>query len=134
MSIIIDVDKIANHWIETSDNDFSTMVNLYLSKDYHWSLFIGHLVIERLLKAYIVKKTNQHSPYSHDLLRLANIANIEFSKEHSDWLDTITTFNLNARYDSYKQEFYKKCTPIYTTEWHNKIKELRLWIKKKHLQ
>jgi len=25
--------------------------------------------------------------------------------EYSDWLDEITSFNLNARYDDYKREF-----------------------------
>jgi uncharacterized protein len=34
-------------------------------------------------------------------------------------LDEITSFNLNARYDDYKKEFYKLCTPEYTpkTGW-----------------
>jgi len=27
-----------------------------------------------------------------------------------EWLDRLTTFNLNARYDSYEQDFYKLCT------------------------
>jgi hypothetical protein len=48
-----------------------------------------------------------------------------------DWLDAISTFNLNARYDSYKEAFYKKCTPDFTTEWIEKIKILQSWIKEK---
>jgi hypothetical protein len=36
----IDVDNIINHGIETSDNDFNTMLTLYNSKSYGWSLFI----------------------------------------------------------------------------------------------
>ena len=127
----IDIEKTFNYWIETSDKDFNTMINLYLSKDYHWSLFVGHIVIERLLKAYFVRELSQHAPFTHDLRRLAKLSKMNISKEHLDWLDTITTFNLNARYDSYKQAFYKKCTTEFTTEWYEKIKSLRLWIKKK---
>ena len=41
----LDVEKIYNHWITTSDKDFGTMLNLYNSKDYHWALFIGHIVV-----------------------------------------------------------------------------------------
>ena len=44
---IIDVVKIANHWILRSDRDFETMLHLYDTRDYHWALFIGHLVVER---------------------------------------------------------------------------------------
>ena len=127
----INIEKIINYWTTTSDQDFETMMNLYHSKDYHWSLFIGHIVIERLIKATVVKKTNTHAPFTHDLRRLAKLSQLKFENEHIVWLDTITTFNLNARYDSYKQAFYKKCTPDYTNMWISNIKELRLWIKAK---
>jgi hypothetical protein len=48
--------------------------------------------------------------------------------EYADWLDEITSFNLNARYDDYKKEFYKLCTPDYTKNWIEKIKKIRTWI------
>lgn len=107
------------------------MMNLYNSKDYHWSLFIGHIVIERLLKAGIVKTTGKHAPFSHDLRYLAKLSKIDFNPEHFVWFDTITTFNLNVRYDSYKEAFYKKCTSKYSSKWISIIKDLRQWIKEK---
>ena len=127
----INIEKISNHWITTSDKDYETMINLYNSKDYHWSLFIGHIVIERLLKAIVVKQTKNHAPFTHDLRRLAKLSQLDFNDEHIVWLDTITTFNLNARYDSYKQAFYKKCTFDFTTQWISNIKKIRQWIKAK---
>ncbi len=60
----------------------ATMQHLFESKDYHWSLFIGHLVLERLLKANIVKRTNEHAPHSHDLRRLAKLSGMEFNPDH----------------------------------------------------
>jgi len=130
----INIEKTYNHWIVTSDKDFNTMIHLYDSKDYHWSLFIGHIVIERLMKACIVRKTGLHAPLTHDLTKLANLSGLHFTEEYLDWLDTITTFNINARYDSYKEAFYKKCTYDFTTEWIEKIKILQLWIKQKLLK
>jgi HEPN domain-containing protein len=126
-----DIEKIYNHWINTSDKDFITMMNLYNSRDNHWSLFIGHIVIERLLKACVVKQTSDHAPFTHDLTKLAKLSGISFSEEYLDWLDTISTFNMNARYDSYKEAFYKKCNLEFTSEWIEKIKNLREWIKGK---
>ena len=134
MSDKINDDKISAHWIEMSDKDYKTMLNMFKSKDYHWALFIGHLVIERLLKACVMKNKKQHAPPTHDLLRLAGLAGLKTEEEKSDWLDTITTFNINARYDNYKKEFYKKCTPEYTTAWIAKIKILRKWIKETQLK
>ena len=133
MKETIDIKKISEHWIETSDKDFETMNHLYGSKDYNWALFMGHLVIEKLLKACVTKATGEHAPLWHDLLRLAKVAEIDLSDEYSDWLDVITTFNINTRYDNYKQDFYKKCTPEFTDEWMKRIITLRTWIKNTQL-
>ena len=75
----IDIEKITEHWINTSDKDFQTMEHLYKSKDNNWALFMGHIVIEKLLKACVTKTTAQHAPLSHDLLRLATLAKIELN-------------------------------------------------------
>jgi HEPN domain-containing protein len=126
----INIEKITNHWIATSDRDYETMLHLFEKRDFHWALFIGHLVIERLLKAVVVKRLKNHAPFTHDLRRLAKLSGIEFNEDNNKWLDTITTFNLNARYDNYKQDFYKRCTAEYTEKWIGNIKQLRLWIKR----
>jgi len=123
--------KIANFWIESSDKDYKTMKNLYNSKDYHWALFIGHLVIEKLLKAVYVRRMKKNPLPIHDLLRLSKMAELETNKQIEDWLDNITAFNINARYDTYNQEFYKLCTKKYTDKWIENIKELRKWLKEK---
>ena len=125
------IQTVVSHWISNADKDFETMNHLFGTKDYHWALFIGHLVIEKLLKAKIAKETNAHPPFSHDLRRLAKLSGLSFNDNHLRWLDTITTFNLNARYDNYKQDFYLKCTPEFTLLWIKNINELRLWIKEK---
>ena len=125
----INIEKIVKHWIETSDDDFNTMLILFRSKSYHWALFMGHIAIEKLLKAYYVKQKGSHAPFTHNLYRLAELGEIEISEEYADWLFKITTFNLNARYDDYKKEFYTMCTIDFAKEWIEKIKILQQWIK-----
>jgi len=127
----IDFEKLVKHWIETSDKDFQTMLSLYDSKSYSWSLFLGHISIEKLLKAIYVNKYKKHAPFLHNLYRLAELNELELTDEQSDWLYKITSFNLNARYDDYKREFYLLCTPDFTREWIEKIKIIRTWIKQK---
>jgi HEPN domain-containing protein len=127
----IDVDKIVKHWIETSDDDFKTSLSLFESKSYSWSLFVGHISTEKILKALYVKKFRKHAPFIHNLYRLAELSEIELSDEYADWLDGITSFNINARYDDYKKEFYNLCSPEYTKKWIERIKAIRSWIKEK---
>jgi len=126
----IDVDKVVKHWIETSDDDFETMLKLFNSKSYGWSLFLGHISTEKLFKALYVKRFKKHAPFMHNLYRLGELIGLEMTDEQSDWLDEITSFNLNARYDDYKKEFYRLCTSDYTKKWIDKIKIIRTWIKK----
>ena len=126
-------DDIIKYWIKSADQDYRTMNNLFTSRDYTWSLFVGHLVIEKLLKACYVTNVDENVPRVHNLLRVAEKAGIALPDEQKDQLLTITTFNLNARYDSYKQEFRKRSNKAYAATWIKHIKELRKWIKKEHL-
>ncbi|HED06472.1 MAG TPA: HEPN domain-containing protein [Ignavibacteria bacterium] len=127
----IDVEKIVDHWKLTSNEDFKTMIDLYNSKTYHWALFIGHISVEKLLKAYFVKTREKQAPPIHNLYRIAELSGLEMTKKYADWLDTITSFNLNARYDDIKREFFKQCTSEYTSLWIKQIKEVREWINQK---
>jgi len=121
--------EIIDFWQQSSDKDFLTMTHLHESGDYMWSLFIGHLVIEKLLKAYYVRKVGVDYPLIHNLLRIAEKAGLDLSEEQQEFFSTVTGFNINARYDDYKQSFNKKCTPEFTLIWIEKIKEYRKWIK-----
>jgi len=88
-----------------------------------------NFILSHPLKAYFVKKFGKHPLFTHDLLRLAMKCKLALSEEQQDNLDTITTFNISARYDNYKETFYQKCTEEFTEKWINKIMELRRWIK-----
>jgi HEPN domain-containing protein len=124
-----DKERVINHWIESSDQDFKTMVDLYKTKNNNWALFMGHLVLEKILKALYVKTKNEFPPLTHDLRRICEKAEFEINDNQKITLDSISRFNINARYDDYKQSFYKLCNDSFTTEWIEKIKECRTWIK-----
>lgn len=121
--------EIIQFWIGSSDKDFQTMLHLHDSGDYMWSLFMGHLVVEKLLKAYYISRKDENYPYSHNLLRIAETAGMDLNEEQQTMFSTITGFNLNARYDDYKQSFYQKCTSDFTSIWIENIKGQRRWIK-----
>jgi HEPN domain-containing protein len=122
-------EEIILFWLESSDKDFRTMEHLYVSGDYMWSLFIGHLVIEKLLKAYYIRTKDESYPMIHNLLRIAEKTGLDLNEEQQIFFSTVTGFNINARYDDYKQSFYLKCTREFTAIWIEKIKNQRLWIK-----
>lgn len=129
MSEKFDKEKLIKYWIDSSDKDFKTMQDLYRTKNNNWALFMGHLVIEKLSKALFVKKRENYPLLIHDLRRILEKSGIEIDSDKKLTLDTITRFNIKARYDDYKQNFNKLCTDNFTKEWIAKIKDCRLWIK-----
>ena len=124
-------DEIVAYWLNSADIDSKAMENLFSNGHYTWSLFVGHLVLEKLLKAYYVKSVGTEIPYIHDLLGLAKKGNLILTDEQSDFLDEVTTFNIKARYPDYKNRFYKRATEAFTREYVTKIKEFQLWLLKK---
>ncbi|HKJ79189.1 MAG TPA: HEPN domain-containing protein, partial [Prolixibacteraceae bacterium] len=75
----IDIDKIVKHWVETSEEDFNTMLTLYNSKSYAWALFLGHISTEKLLKALYVKRFKKHAPFTHNLYRLSELIGLKMT-------------------------------------------------------
>ena len=125
----MDKDEILKYWIESSESDFRAMEHLLEKAHYTWALFIGHLVLEKLLKAWYVQHIDVTPPFIHDLVRLAEKAGLPLTEDQKDVLDSISTFNLRARYEDYKREFYQKCTRDFAEKWIAEIKGFRTWIK-----
>lgn len=123
--------EILEYWVKSADIDYKTMQYLYKGKEYAWSLFIGHIVVEKLLKAYYVQNIEVNTPHIHDLLRIAEKANLDLSEEQKDFLDTLTSFNIKTRYDDYKLKFHRMCTREFAEEYITNIRKFRTWIKRK---
>ncbi|MDR0835826.1 MAG: HEPN domain-containing protein [Tannerella sp.] len=124
-----DKHKLLKYWVESSDADYKTMLDLFDTGNYGWALFMGHLVIEKLLKAYYVNAKEEHPPLIHDLRRIGEKAGIVFDEDKVIIVETISQFNIRARYDDYKRQFYKLCTREYSIGWIENIKTMRTWIK-----
>jgi len=124
-------DDIVKYWIESSDSDFQVMESLFENGHYAWSLFLGHLVVEKLLKAYHVKNVDADYPRIHNLLEIAHKASLDLSEEQKLVMAELTTFNLRARYPDYKNRFQKKADRQYTETHLNKIREMRKWLREK---
>jgi HEPN domain-containing protein len=123
--------ELIKYWLESSDDNYQSMQNMFNNGEYIWSLFVGHLCIEKLLKALYVKTVGEIVPRSHDLYKLAAKCDLEMSEERMDALQYVTLFNIEARYETYKREFYQKCTRAFTEKSILTIKGLRSWLLEK---
>jgi HEPN domain-containing protein len=122
-------DRIA-YWVKSSGKDWSVANHLFEKGDYAYSLFFGHLAVEKLLKAIFVEKLNEVPPYTHRLVSLAEKVGLDLSSERLELLEVITDFHLEARYPDEKFSFFKKCTRGFTEEHLRRIGGLRRWLLK----
>lgn len=127
----MDTNEMIEYWVKSSLEDLKTAGGLFKLQRYQHCLFFCHLFVEKIIKALVIKTTKRPSPYGHKLSKLSKLTKISFSDEQLDLLDEITAFNIEARYDNYKFQFYKKATKQYTQEYFKKSKDIYLWLKKK---
>lgn len=103
------------------------------SKRYLYVGFMCNQAIEKIFKAYYVKKQKAQPPYTHKLIRLAEESNLYklLNEKQKDFLDIISPLNIEARYPTEKKKLFeilndKRCKNII-----KETEELVLWIKKK---
>ena len=122
---------LMRYWLKSSNEDYDVMQVMFKNKKNTWTLFLGHLVIEKLLKG-LYAKNNKENPYtikSHNLLALAEKCKLDLTDEQVKKLQIITQFNISSRYDDYKENFKQKCTDEYTKQQVRNIEEVITWLK-----
>ncbi len=121
--------RIIEYWLDSAARDLDTADILFQNSRYDWCLFIGHLVIEKALKALYIREAGDAPPRTHNLVRLAELTTAPLSDEQKELLMDITRFNIETRYPDYKHSFQKLCTKAFAEEYFVKIKELHVWLK-----
>lgn len=104
-------------WKDSAVDNLETAEELLKLGKRHDALFFLHLSLEKILKGLHQFIKHQPSLYIHDLYKLAIEAGLEISKEEREALDEISTFNIAARYDIFKQKLYHKATQEFTEKW-----------------
>lgn len=97
---------------------------LFKSRRYSDALFFGHIILEKILKAHVVKNILQEAPKIHDLFTLAKIAKLDLQSGELEYLKVVNRFNMRTRYPDVKFKFYKQCNLKYTAGNLEQIKSI----------
>ncbi len=126
----MDKKQTIQYWLESAKDDWKVSNHLFETSDYPYSLFFGHLTIEKILKAIYVDRLNESPPYTHRLVYLAEKTSLNLTAEQLELLETITDFNMEARYPDEKFSFKKRCTKDFTEKYLKDIQVIREWLLK----
>lgn len=111
-------------WKDSAVENLETAEDLLKLGKKSDALFFLHLALEKILKGLHQFLKHQPSLHIHDLYRLAIESGLKISEDERKILDEISTFNVAARYDIFKQRLYHKATVEFTKEWMEAGKKL----------
>jgi HEPN domain-containing protein len=95
---MIDVQKQIGYWSDSSIEDWQVAVELVHAGHSRQGLFFAQLALEKILKAYVCLQTNDLAPRIHNLVRLAEISNLELTTDQLDILAEMNAFSIEGRY------------------------------------
>ena len=90
----MNIDEKINFWKIEAKQTLTVAQDLFKTRHYLEALFFGHLALEKLLKAKVVKTTKNDPVYSHDLVILAKYANLKLDVNDLDFLAKVNVYNI----------------------------------------
>lgn len=125
-----DIKKLVAYWVGMAEDDIQVAKQLLNAKRPTYALFFCHLAIEKMLKAVVVKRTQEHAPLTHNLPFLAGRANLALEKGDLEFLAEMTRWNLEVRYPSDIETLKAYATVSKAQSEFKRTEELLRWLKK----
>lgn len=94
----MDVAEQALFWQRSSREDWDVARELVRSGRTRHGLFFAHLALEKALKALLCVRTSSVPPRLHNLVRLAELAEVGADEGQLDLLAEMNAFNIEGRY------------------------------------
>jgi len=125
---MINIEKQIEYWTNGAKDDLDSAKILIERKRLLHGLFFCHLVIEKVIKAHIVKQTREVAPRSHNLIFLSEKANLELNEDDELFLGILMKYQLQGRYPDYNLIIPDKYR---VNDYLRRTKELLTWLKKR---
>jgi HEPN domain-containing protein len=94
----IDIQKQIDHWKNGAIEDWDVAQDLINDNKIRHGLFFAHLALEKILKAYVCRDTQDLAPKIHNLSRLVRRTTLTLNQKQEDILAEMNAFNLEGRY------------------------------------
>ncbi len=125
---MIDIKKQIDYWLKGAEDDFLTAELLIRENRILHGLFFCHLVIEKVIKAHVVKTSSEVAPRSHNLIYLSEKTTLIFDPETEIFLGVLMKYQLQGRYPDYNPDLPNISK---VNEYLEKTKTLLEWLKER---
>ncbi|MDI6731837.1 MAG: HEPN domain-containing protein [Candidatus Margulisbacteria bacterium] len=119
------------YWLDIAEYDLGTAKAMLDSGRYLYVLFMCQQAIEKLLKAHVTYVTSQFPPRLHNLLRLAELAQLDLNDNTKSFLEKLSYYYLECRYPEDRKSMVKEATKQVTEKYYQHTVEVYQWLKEK---
>lgn len=118
----------AERWVEQARYDLDTARAMMNSGRYLYVLFCCQQTVEKMIKAIIVKQSNEFPPRIHALVRLAEAASLEMSDERAQLLRELSNYYIQTRYPEEITALGSRISEQQARQIFEKTEELVQWL------
>ncbi|KAF0134594.1 MAG: HEPN domain-containing protein [Candidatus Saganbacteria bacterium] len=125
------MNKDVRYWYNISKYDIETAQAMFKACRYLYVLFTCQQALEKIIKAFVTLETKKLPPKLHNLLRLAELANLNFDEEEKKFLEKLNYYYLETRYPEYKEKVAAELSKEIAKKYLVKTKEIWNCLEKK---
>jgi HEPN domain-containing protein len=121
--------KATENWLAQVDYDLATAEQMLRAGRYIYVIFMSHMALEKVLKAVLTEETRKLPPRTHNLIDLAQRAQLALSQEHQDFIGKINNASVVVRYPDDLSEMISQYSEVIARDYLQKARELIKWIR-----
>lgn len=115
-----------HYWVRSAEGDWLASHSLLKDRHLLHAMFFIHLTLEKLLKAnWVLDNGESFPPMTHNLENLFSQTELNMDAIDIDFLKIINTWNMEGRYQDYRNKIAKSYSMEYIQEKLPQIERIR---------
>ncbi|MGE5296607.1 MAG: HEPN domain-containing protein [Solirubrobacterales bacterium] len=119
------MDDLSRQWVDQARYDLETADAMLKAGRYLYVVFCCQQAVEKAIKALIIQRTGEFPPRVHNLVRLAEVADIESDGARIRFLGELSGYYIQSRYP---EEIKAAVTPELAREVLGKTEQIVTWV------
>jgi HEPN domain-containing protein len=121
--------KATENWLAQVDYDLATAEYMLRAGRYIYVIFMTHMALEKTFKALVTEETQRLPPRTHNLIELAQRAQLVLSQEQQDFVGKINNASVVVRYPNDLAAMVSQYPEAVARDYLQSTKELIAWMR-----
>ncbi len=117
------------NWIALSDYDLETARHMLASGRFLYVIFMCHLALEKMLKAYFIEVTQSIPPKTHDLIYLIKKSELALPQAYLEFIGKINNASVPTRYPEDFQRIIAQYPESVACDYLERTEEVLKWLR-----